>query len=312
MSARSLVKSLMRGSVALTCAAYLVHDWYSGRRLRRGMIESDSGTFSRDYDVDRSIEYVENVHRALLEPSGRARFSGTVAEIGPGDNLGLALLLRAQGADAWHGVDRFWPKRDLAHESAIHRELARRLGREDLLKNGGQDVDGAYYHAGVATETFFRDGNLAFDVILSSAALEHVVDPIGALDDMMAALKPGGIMVHRIDLRDHGMFDPLHPLTFLTVAEPIYRRMVRNSGRPNRVMLAEYRRWAANCGVPATVGPFWMVGRGRETYPIDDATRAVARAEVTAMRPRFARRFRAQSDEDLMVSGFALVVRKPA
>jgi SAM-dependent methyltransferase len=311
MSAKSLVKKSMRGSVFLTCAGYLAHDWYVGREMRRGKIDSDSGTFSRDFDVDRSIKYVENVQRSFLTSTGLAGFGGQIAEIGPGDNLGLALLLRAGGADAWHGVDRFRPRRDLAHESAIHRELARRLGRSDLLRKDGQEVDGAHYHAGVATETFFRESGLTFDVILSSAALEHVIDPIAALGDMLAALKPGGIMVHNVDLRDHGMFDPLHPLTFLTVPEPIYRRMVRHAGRPNRVMLADYRRWAASCGARATIKPSWMVGPKRETYPITDETRRVALAEIASMRRHFARRFSSHSDEDLTASGFVMIVHKP-
>lgn len=72
--------------------------------------------------------------------------------------------------------------------------------------------------------------------------MEHLFDPVAALDGMLEALRPGGTLVHRIDLRVHGMFRGQHPLTFLTLPDAIYTRMTRNSGRPNRVLFPDLPR----------------------------------------------------------------------
>jgi SAM-dependent methyltransferase len=304
-------KRLMRRSRVLTCAAYMAHDAYVGHRLRRGEIDTESGTFSRGNDPGAVADRILKYHRLYLKTARCDRFAGRVAELGPGDNYGMALVLRAAGAIEWHGVDRFRPTRDPAHAAAVHHELAQRLGRPDLLRNNGGRIDGTTDHAGAAAETFFRTSGLTFDVILSGAVLEHCENPLVALDGMLAALRPGGIMVHIVDLRDHGLFEGQPPLTFLTVPDRIYRRMVRNSGRPNRFMFADYRTWAKQAGVECELEVYGITGPERDFYPDRPEERAAALAAVRAVRSRLARSMSAHSDSDLAVSGFSLIVRKP-
>lgn len=310
-SFKAKAKRLMRRSRALTCAAYMAHDAYVGLRLRRGEIDTDSGTFSRGNDPEAVADRILKYHRLYLKTAGCDRFTGSIAELGPGDNYGMALVLLAGGAIAWHGVDRFRPNRDPAHAAAVHRVLAQRLGRPDLLRNDGARIEGTTDHSGAAAETFFRTSGLTFDAILSGAVLEHCEDPWIALDGMLAALRPGGIMVHIVDLRDHGLFEGQPPLTFLTVPDPIYRRMVRNSGRPNRFMYADYRSWADQAGVTCELEIYGVTGPERDFYPDRPEERAAALAAVRAVRSRLARSMRAHPDSDLAVSGFSLVVRKP-
>jgi len=69
------------------------------------------------------------------------------------------------------------------------------------------------------------------------------------VDDMARSLKPGGIMIHRVDLRDHGMFAGHHPLTLLTLSDGLHRRITEGAGRPNRVLAPVYRAWLARAGL---------------------------------------------------------------
>lgn len=58
---------------------------------------------------------------------------------------------------------------------------------------------------------------------------------------MVACLKQGGQMFHKIDLRDHGMLTARqHEVTFLQLPTYIYPYMVRNSGRLNRILVHRY------------------------------------------------------------------------
>ena len=71
-------------------------------------------------------------------------------------------------------------------------------------------------------------------MIISVAVLEHVYDPDASFDAMHRLLKPGGLLLHEVDLRDHLMFSSAgcHPLTFLTFSPSVWRLMTSDSGRP--------------------------------------------------------------------------------
>jgi len=306
---------LVKLSVPLACACYAVDDWRAGRRLARGDLATRSGSRHADLDLDASLAYVERVAADYLRLAGRAAFAGDVAEVGPGDSFGTALLMRGRGARAVHTLDRYRPRRDPARQRAILEALARRHGLEGLLDAAG-GIAGATHHEGIPAETFFRDTPHRFDMIVSRAVMEHLYDPLGALDGMLAALKPGGTLVHRIDLRDHGLFAGHHPLTFLTIADPLYRRMTRRSGRPNRVLAPAYAAWLERAGVPGSIRVTRLAGVAGELDAVprealDPALLAPALAAVAAIRPRLTAPFRGLADADLAVAGIVLVAAKP-
>ena len=319
MTAIARVKRRVRSSIALSCLAYLANDWMNGRRLRRGRIETRSGATHAAFSLDQSLDYIERVYRDYLAYAGVERVTGTVAEIGPGDNFGVALMFLGAGADAVHALDRYRSHRDPEQQRVIYRALCERHGLASVFEGapGEQSIRGLVQHVGQPAETFFEESGLHFDAILSREVIEHLYDPLKGLDDMLAALRPGGVMVHRVDLRDHGMFLNHHPLSFLTIADPIYRRMTCNSGRPNRKLLPEYRRWLEASGAAGSLRFTRLVGVDEELDPpaawerIDPGKRARALEAVAAIRPRLAARFRAETDEDLAVAGCVLVVRKP-
>jgi SAM-dependent methyltransferase len=312
------LRALVKRSIALTCAYYLSDDWRARRRLAAGKLSTRSGARHRGFDLDQSLAYVEKVHRDYLAYAGVTRFRGTVAEIGPGDNFGVALLLRAGGARHVHAVDRYRPERDPERQRAIYEALAERHGLFHLFDGepAEETITGLHYRLGTPAEWFFRESGLRFDAVLSRAVLEHLYDPRAALDDMVRALNPGGVLVHRIDLRDHGMFAGHHPLTFLTIPERIYARMTRGAGRPNRVLLPSYRRWLAASGAEGSLRITRLAGVPDEVGPaeweeLDPGSRAQALETVAAIRRKLARPFRDLADEDLAVAGCVLVARRP-
>jgi len=312
------IAGLVKRSVALTCAWYLLDDWQARRRLAAGRLDTTSGARHAALDLAASLAYIERVHADYLAYADVERFTGTIAEIGPGDNFGVALLFLANGAGVVHTLDRYRPRRDANAQAAIYGALAQRHGLDPLFDGppGEDTIRGVVAHAGEPAETFFRDHAFAYDAIVSRAVLEHLYDPLGALGDMAGALNPGGQLVHRIDLRDHGMFAGHHPLTFLTLGNRPYGRMTRGAGRPNRVLAHSYREWLANSGLEGEIRVTRLAGVAGEIDPtawdaIAPASREAALATVRQIRPRLAPSFRAMADEDLAISGILLSAKDP-
>jgi SAM-dependent methyltransferase len=315
------LRSLVRRSIFASCAFYLLDDWRAGRRLHRGDVQTTSGARHADKPLAESIDYIRKVHRDYLRYGGVQSFAGVVAEIGPGDNFGLALLLLANGATEIHAIDRYYSQRDPQTQGQIYRTLAAEEGANTLFDGDPSEATmrGLHYHPGVAAEEYFsagRPGRPCFDAIISRAVLEHLYDPIGALSDMAHALRPGGRLIHRIDFRDHGMFSDHHPLTFLTIPDALYHRMTRQSGRPNRVLVDVYQRWLDQSGLSGNILITRLSGIQGDFDPAawPDLDQNMCEQSLEAarqIRPKLAKRFQSMSDEDLAVAGITLVAEKP-
>jgi len=256
--------------------------------------------------------------------SGVTRFSGRVAEIGPGDNCGVGLMFLADGCREVDLVDRFYSKRSSRQHGEIYRALfARHAGLAARMSGSDADDESTFegvrrrYGASASAEEFFVRST-GYDFIVSRAVMEHVYDPRLAIKNMAAALKPGGMLLHKVDLRDHGMFTPnFHELKFLEVPDWVYPRMTRNAGRPNRVLAHEYRAVLRETLPDHEVLVTRLAGAG-DIDPhlpygaIDAALRDRSLAYVRSVRQRFAASFRTVSDEDLSIAGIFIVARKPA
>lgn len=307
------VRELAKKSIAMSCLYYLFDDWRTGRQIARGNIETESGARHNLLSTKESTSYIRKVYNDYLAYGRVQKFKGRIAEIGPGDNFGVALLLLTHGAEEVDAIDRFYSKRDHDAQWKIYSALCSEEGVENpFLGDPGEiTLHGLGYHPGVAAEEFFASRKEYYDVILSRAVLEHLFDPIGALHDMAESLKPGGSLIHRIDLRDHGMFPNHHPLTYLTINEIIYRRMTNESGRPNRILIHRYREWLEESNL---IGNIWitrLAGIKKEMAPtswdeIPVKTKNRALKTVREIRPNLARSLRAVPDEDLAVSGIVV------
>lgn len=319
-----LKKALKRSKWALSFA-YLVDDSLWRVRHARRRVDSEGGTTHQGLDVAASLAYLDAVFADYRTHGGLGTLRGRAAELGPGDNAGIGVLLRAAGCAEVDLVDRFRSRRDPAHQRAIYQALADRDPRARLWRGDFTDddaLDGIHWHVGVAAETYFRTTPERYALIVSRSVLEHLFDPLGALAAMVDRLEPGGKLVHKVDLRDHGFFTPEgHALRFLEIPSWIYPHLTRYSGRPNRLLVGRYRalldELAASHAIAYELRVTALAGVGEVAPPVpaaalDPATLTRSVDFVERHRARFAREFRDVPSADLAVQGFFLTVVKSA
>lgn len=305
--------------------------------LRRTGVKQDQigqGSFERPLDeVPAALRRIDDLFAGTLRHVGLTPEDMTgrsVLEVGPGDNIGVALRFVAAGARDVVSIDKFVPLQN----TTFHRQLYLAL-REELSAVERERFDQAI---DLSQQVQLRDGPLhyvygrgvddpraqlgrdRFDLITSNAVLEEVYDIDGTMAALDAALRPGGVQMHKIDLSDYGMFTKhgFHPLEFLTVPDSVYRLMVESTGQPNRRRIDYYRAKSAELGYDARILATSVVGEAREFASPraqlrrgEDYTDGTL-AALASIRPRLLPRYRVLSDEDLMVQGIVYVARKPA
>jgi SAM-dependent methyltransferase len=283
-------------------------------------VNTQSGARLKNLDVGAAVSYVETVFSRYKILAGIKRFHGRVAEIGPGDNCGVGLMLLADGCEQVDLADRFFSIRDDKKNTDLYKSLQE---RHPSLQSIVRVVDDRIHARGLsisygpeaAAEQFFRTPSV-YDFIVSAAVLEHLSNPVQAIKCMVRSLKEGGRMIHVVDLRDHGMFSKrFHELKFLEVPELVYPQMVNCSGKPNRVLINDYRQALDALPVEYTLFVGRLAGIGpiepmSEWSDIPDRLKEQSRQYVRAVKPAFARRIRAITDDDLCITFFALVATK--
>jgi SAM-dependent methyltransferase len=209
----------------------------------------------------------------------RRDLSGDVVEIGPGGNVGVALLFLAAGASTATCVDEFpWVTTKLP----VYSELA--ADADSLL-------DRLEYRLEQVERTTLPAASV--DIIYSHACLEHVRDPRLTVRQIARLLRPGGVTSHQIDLRDHRDF--AQPLAFLR-----YPTWAWTAAQSRRVWTNRWRRsdWEA-----AFRQEGLEVFRSEATGTVDVGDEA---------RTSLSRQFRNRPLTDLTTSGLLIAARKPA
>ncbi len=205
--------------------------------------------------------------------------SGDVVEIGPGGNVGVALLFLAAGASTATCVDGFpWVSTNLS----VYSELAADPG---LL------LDRLEYRLEQIERTTLPGAS--FDIIYSQACLEHVTDPRLTVKQIARLLRPGGVTSHQIDLRDHRDF--ARPLAFLRYPTWVWRAAQSRRGWTNRWRRSDWETAFRQEGLE--------VFRSEATGTID-----VDGKDRTSL----SRQFRDRPLTDLTTSGLLIAATKPA
>jgi SAM-dependent methyltransferase len=318
------MRQLIKGSFPMACGYYLLSDWATGLRYRGGSIDTESGTAHSAMSADESVRYVEEVFADYKNYAGVTHFYGRVAEVGPGDNCGVALLFLNDGCVSVDLVDRFYSRRNVRSQAVIYRSIWNRYsGLSPFLAKADLEDERTFkgierrYGATAAAEEFFVP-HTGYDFIVSRSVFEHLYDPLLAIKRMTSALNPGGMLLHKIDLRDHGMFSTkFHELKFLESPDWLHRWMTKASGRPNRVLVHRYRECLEAIQVRFDILITRLASVGdiiphRAYWDIPEELRKKSLASVRSARHRFASSMRRISDEDLSVAGVFIVARKLA
>lgn len=224
-------------------------------------------------------------------------------EYGPGDLPGVALLMIAHGAARVTCADRFPMMRLSDKNVAILTDLldglepGQRARAAAAFVRHGEPASGL--NPRVIDYLVTADGcterNGVYRFVYSRAVLEHVNDLDATFRDMHRALRPGGIAIHQVDLKSHGLHSA-HRLDFLCWSDRAWSLMHSAKGVPNRWRIDKYRQLVNGGG--------WQ--------PLGLTARETAEsAEVEQVRDCLIERFARLTTEDLRWLSFWLIAAKP-
>jgi SAM-dependent methyltransferase len=216
-------------------------------------------------------------------------------ELGPGDSVFSALVTYAFNASTTYLVDVGRHARYdigdyhimadfLANQNLSGPHIPRASSLHDLLKM----VNAHYEVEGIQSLRNIADGTV--DFIWSQAVLEHVFrDQFGeTLYEFRRILRPDGVCSHRVDLKDH-LGGGLNNLRF---ASSLWESdFMRKSGfYTNRIRYNEM------------LNQFKMAGFNFQVLKVE-------RWQQTPLsKAKMAKEFRSLSEEDLLISGFDVVL----
>lgn len=173
-----------------------------------------------------------------------------IAELGPGDFVGLAPLLLGAGASSYTAIDRFAgpigsPEAKRFYEALMESCARRRPELATGLRHRGIEVarfpecyPELIRRLNCAIEALGDEAPERFNLVFSNNVLEHVSDLDKMASNVHQSLRPGGLSLHRVDFGPHDFWaDQPDPLDWLRVSEPVWRWMGSNRATPNRKRL---------------------------------------------------------------------------
>jgi hypothetical protein len=296
-------------------------------RYRFGLAHHRSGASTARYPLEQTVEYVLRCVADYLRYAGvgESYLDGKrILELGPGDNLGVALVLLAKGAARVVCVDPYDPPLDPRRANELYRALVARLSTEErarterilrVLDDGAIAI--APERLCVHRGTRIDDLPLAperFDIVLSRAVLEHVDDVEETWARAVDLLDPRGAMWHKIDFRHHGYFGHLHPLYFLTRPERTWRWLSSPDPTLNRRRIDTYRSLATSTFRDVKIFVTHVLENPEIVPHVERLVRGLHYGDVELdlvrqIRPLLGSRFRQMTDEELLIAGVFVVCR---
>lgn len=305
MKPGGLISNLRRVVQAIlgNVAAWLAPGWYvrftgqTGRGADESSLEDVADYFLQCYS-----DYL--VHLARAVGAGPDYFHGKrLLEYGPGDLPGAAMVMMANGAKQTICVDRFPLVQLTAKNGQIARILLDRLPQVERDRVLECFIERGHLESGCRPDKIqylVKPSGLsglqnAVDVVFSRAVLEHVNDLPATFRDMYEALKPGGIAIHQVDLKSHGLHRD-NPLDFLCWPNWLWSLMYSAKGVPNRLRINAYRDAIRAAGLEIR---------------LLEPGRLATEKDIQAVRPQLADSFKELPDADLSWLEFWLVCQKP-
>ena len=304
----------------------------SALKIKSGIYNFYLGSTHKDFSVQQSLSYINGVfddYLKYLQIDSQEIRNKNILEIGPGDNLGVALKFIANGAKKVVCLDRVYSARNHRQQYNIYSALRNELDtimKSDfdsalLLKDGRlffNDDKIKYIYGFDISDAGSLLKDEKFDFIVSRAVLEHVYNIDTAFSMMNKLLKKDGYVAHKVDLRDHEMFslDGFNPLAFLTIPNPIWRHMTKHSGKPNRKRFDYYKKKLEEMSLTSKIWITHLITQKDEILPHKGSimkNRDYGEEDlafVNRIRPKLCTEFRSLSDEGLLIGGIFIIGKK--
>lgn len=329
------LKNITTKSKMMLVAYKIYHNWQFKRRFAAGNTESLHGSTHSHIPLVESLAYINAQYDDYLrygELTPALLRGKRIFELGFGDNIGVALKFIAAGAAQVVCLDKFYARRDTEQERKIYQALRDTLSDEEQRRfdeavdlgervTPNPDKIKCIYGVDVENAEELKTAD-AFDFVISRGAIQDIFEPDAAFAAMDRMLKPGGLMLHKIDLSDQGMFREygMNPLTFLTIPDSLYRLMAEGSGKPNRKKMSYYGGLLEKLGYDVKNLISDIIGRGGmgDLYPHKESIRLnedyseETLSFVKEIRPKLSAGFKNMSDEELLVDGIFIIARKSA
>ena len=164
------------------------------------------------YRVNQGVIDPMSVARAYAEDLARLGVAipgKRLVEIGCGATNGVGYALAAMGAasvvcqEPYARHDVGLDAKHLQHQVLAHPQVK--------------------FHTVTRTDTLADLPDGSVDVVLSNSVLEHVKDLPALCAELARILAPGGVMLHRVDYRDHFFKYPFH---FLLFSQKVWNRFL--------------------------------------------------------------------------------------
>ena len=221
----------------------------------------------------------------------------TVLELGPGDSLFTAVIARSLGASKTWLVDAgsfatmaMQPYAELIEYLRQQDFQAPMMALPQTARDLLKDCQAEYLSEGVSSLAQVPPGSV--DYCFSNAVLEHIPKrDFGLLAaELFRVTKPDGVNVHRVDLKDHlgGSLNNLR-FTGATWEGDLFRK---SGFYTNRIRFGEMVALFSGVGFDCRV------------------SRVVRWDALPTPRARLDEAFRDLPDNDLLVSGFDVVLRR--
>ncbi|CAB1276901.1 methyltransferase domain-containing protein [Candidatus Nitrosacidococcus tergens] len=224
-----------------------------------------------------------------------------VFEYGPGDIPGVALLMVAHGAERVTCIDRFPMLSFSPQNIKIMNQLMADMSGEVLQRAKDCFLENGNPSSGFSSRIQYlvRPSGLSelheeADLIISRAVLEHTNNLSASFTDMYQTLRKGGITIHEVDLKSHGLHRK-NPLDFLTWPNYLWSCMYSYKGVPNRLRINHYRECIAATNFKTI---------------LIQPTSIANEQDVKSIRPYLAKSFQNISEEDLSWLSFWVVLEK--
>jgi len=186
--------------------------------------------------VQYSINSVKEVISFLPNQSIKYLKNKNILEIGPGQDIGVVLVLMGLGAKKSYLVDPFFYNWNDELHCDYYMELLKKVTVEfpnyqfDALKQvckiKSYNLPNLFILKS-GLEQVENIPNKEIDISFSNACFEHFNNSKKAIQELARITKPGGIGFHQIDLRDHR--DYTLPLEFLTMSDFMFSKFSKYS-----------------------------------------------------------------------------------